>query len=296
MALEAAEMNNITHPMKKILVVEDEQSLRKDIMEMLSYEGFEVVGAENGRIGIAEAQKHLPDLIICDIMMPEINGYDVLAELRKETKTAAIPFVFLTARTDKLDRRHGMEQGADDYLTKPFAVHELLRTIETRISKAEVVKQEAERRNEALRNNIILSMPHELRTPLTVILGFSDILIADHQTMERPRIAEMSQHVNKAALRLYHLVENYLVYAQIEIAMNEPDFNNIIKSSKTEDSQLVIEDQAIQKAQEFDRESDLKLEIDALPPIRMLEDYLKKWLMNWSITHSNSLNPANRWL
>lgn len=267
---------NTPNALKKILVVEDEQSLRKDIIEMLSYEGFDVVGAENGRVGIEQAREHLPDLIICDIMMPEVDGYAVLEELRKETRTAAIPFIFLTARTDKLDRRQGMEQGADDYLTKPFAVTELLKTIETRIHKHEVVKKEAERRNDILRNNIILSMPHELRTPLTVILGFSDILIADHQDMERPRIGEMAQHINKAALRLYHLVENYLVYAQIEIAVNEPNFTETLKSNTTHQAKLVIEDQAIQKAQEYDRESDLKMNISDLGPLQILEDYLKK--------------------
>ena len=83
--------------LRKILVVEDEQSLRKDIIEMLSYEGFEVIGAENGRVGIEQAREHLPDLIICDIMMPEVDGYSVLDELRKETQTAAIPFIFLFA-------------------------------------------------------------------------------------------------------------------------------------------------------------------------------------------------------
>src|SRR5690606_34418328 len=114
-ATEAGRVNSL-NALKKILVVEDEQSLRKDIIEMLSYEGFEVLGAENGRVGIEEARKHLPDLIICDIMMPELDGYAVLDELRKETRTAAIPFIFLTARTDKMDRRLGMEQGADDYL------------------------------------------------------------------------------------------------------------------------------------------------------------------------------------
>src|SRR5690606_35423160 len=166
---------NTIKALRRILVIEDEQSLRKDIIEMLTYEGFEVISAENGRVGIEQAREHLPDLIICDIMMPEVDGYAVLEELRKESRTAAIPFIFLTARTDKMDRRHGMEQGADDYLTKPFAVNELLKAIETRISKAEIVKKEAERRNEMLRSNIILSMPHELRTPPTVILGFSDI-------------------------------------------------------------------------------------------------------------------------
>jgi two-component system sensor histidine kinase/response regulator len=274
-ATEAGRVNSL-NALKKILVVEDEQSLRKDIIEMLSYEGFEVLGAENGRVGIEEARKHLPDLIICDIMMPELDGYAVLDELRKETRTAAIPFIFLTARTDKMDRRLGMEQGADDYLTKPFAVKELLKAIETRIKKREVVKQDAQRQNEALRNNIILSMPHELRTPLTVILGFSDILIADHEEMERSRIGEMAMHVNKAALRLYHLVENYLVYAQIEIAANDPNFTATLKSSTTTQPKVVIEDQAIQKAQEYGRESDLQLEVDDLGPIQILEDYLKK--------------------
>lgn len=267
---------NQGNALKKILVVEDEQSLRNDIIEMLSYEGFTVIGAENGRVGIEQARENLPDLIICDIMMPEVDGYAVLEELRKETRTAAIPFIFLTARTDKLDRRHGMEQGADDYLTKPFAVKELLKTIETRLLKREMVKQDAERRNEALRNNIILSMPHELRTPLTVILGFSDILITDHSEMEPVRIGEMAQHINKAALRLYHLVENYLVYAQIEIAINDAGFTETVKSNITTDPKIVIENQAIQKAQEHDREADLQLEVSQLDSVQILEDYLKK--------------------
>jgi signal transduction histidine kinase len=88
----------------------------------------------------------------------------------------------------------------------------------------------------------------------------------------------MSQHVNKAAMRLYHLIENYLVYAQIEIAVNEPGFSNRIKVSKTEDPRIVMEDQAIQKAQEYNREADLKLEIQELPPVRIMEDYLKKMI------------------
>lgn len=262
--------------MRKILVVEDETSLRKDIIEMLTYERFEVIGAENGRIGIEQAQRHLPDLIICDIMMPELNGYDVLAELRKDSKTATIPFIFLTARTDKMDRRQGMERGADDYLTKPFAIQELLRSIKVRIEKAQKFREEAERRNMELRNNIILSMPHELRTPLTVILGFSDILITDFEEMERSRMRDMSVHINQAAVRLYRLVENYLVYAQIEIAANDPDFDEMLRANSTQEPKVVIENQAIQKAQLYDREGDLVLDVDDIEQIPMLEDYLKK--------------------
>ena len=121
--------------MKKILVVEDAQSLRKDIVEMLGFEGFEAIGAENGLVGVDRARQVLPDLIICDIMMPGLDGYGVLEELRKDTLTSTIPFIFLTARTDRVDVRQGMELGADDFLTKPFHAAELLATVRTRLKK-----------------------------------------------------------------------------------------------------------------------------------------------------------------
>lgn len=264
--------------MKKILVIEDELSLRKDIIEMLTFEGFDVVGAEDGAIGVREASIHIPDLIICDIMMPKLDGYQVLHELRKDYRTAAIPFIFLTARTDKVDRRLGMEQGADDYLTKPFTVTELLKTVQTRLEKREAIERLSDDRMNKLRDNIILAMPHELRTPLTVILGFSDILNTDCDDMEPQRIREMSQLINSAAMRLYHLVENYLVYAQIELVMNDAQTVETIRAGKTAEPRIVIEDQAIQKAQLYDRERDLNLDIEDVPTISVVEDYLKKMI------------------
>src|SRR5688572_18958649 len=115
--------------MKRILVIEDAHSLRRDILEMLTFEGYEVAGAEDGLVGVQRARELLPDLIICDIMMPQMDGYGVLETLREEAATASIPFVFLTARTDRVDIRQGMELGADDYLTKPFTAAELLKTV-----------------------------------------------------------------------------------------------------------------------------------------------------------------------
>lgn len=262
--------------MKKILVIEDEQSLRRDIMEMLSFEGYEVDGAENGIVGIRQAADTLPDLIICDIMMPEMDGYGVLHALRSNADTAAIPFIFLTARTDKVDRRQGMEQGADDYLTKPFTVKELLKSVDTRLRRRQAIEQISERRLEELRDNIILAMPHELRTPLTVIMGFSDILSADCDTMEPPRIREMADHISTAARRLYHMVENYLIYAQIEIIVTDPEGRALIQSNRTSDPKIVIEDQAIQCAQFYNRESDLALDVKPVSELHILEEYLKK--------------------
>nr|MCU0500133.1 response regulator [Anaerolineae bacterium] len=127
--------------MTKILVIEDVAHLRNDAVEMLRFEGFEVEGVENGRLGVDVARQFLPDLIICDIMMPELDGYGVLRELRADAKTATIPFIFLTAKAERSDFRKGMEMGADDYITKPFDDVELLSAIESRLRKKEVIKK-----------------------------------------------------------------------------------------------------------------------------------------------------------
>lgn len=121
--------------MTKILVIEDEEPVRSNILEILEAENFEAVGAENGQIGVRLALKHQPDLIICDIMMPELDGYEVLTTLREDPAAATIPFIFLSAKTERDDLRLGMELGADDYITKPCSRTELLSAISTRLKK-----------------------------------------------------------------------------------------------------------------------------------------------------------------
>ena len=106
--------------MKKILVIEDEEIIRENILKLLKAEGFDVTGAENGAQGLNAAVSNLPDVIICDVMMPELDGYGVLMALRSNPVTATLPFVFLTSKADRSEMRQGMELGADDYLTKPF--------------------------------------------------------------------------------------------------------------------------------------------------------------------------------
>ncbi|MCP4439548.1 MAG: response regulator [Aureispira sp.] len=121
--------------MKKILIIEDNPEVRENTAEILELSGYNVETAENGRIGAHKAVEFLPDLIICDIMMPELDGYGVLKILSKNTQTNTIPFIFLTAKADKTDFRKGMNMGADDYITKPFDDVELLNAIETRLKK-----------------------------------------------------------------------------------------------------------------------------------------------------------------
>ncbi len=127
--------------MTTILVIEDVEALREEIMETLSYEGFDVLGAENGLVGVQIAKTYLPNLIICDIAMPELDGYGTLVALRQEPKTSMIPFIFLTAMTEKADMRQAMQLGADDYLTKPFTSAELLGAIASRLQKYNSVRE-----------------------------------------------------------------------------------------------------------------------------------------------------------
>jgi DNA-binding response OmpR family regulator len=121
--------------MKRILLIEDNQDVRETTTEILELAGYSVATAPNGKAGVEQAQKEKPDLIICDIMMPELDGYGVLHILNKSISTAGIPFIFLTAKTEKADIRKGMNLGADDYLTKPFNDTDLLNAIEARLQK-----------------------------------------------------------------------------------------------------------------------------------------------------------------
>lgn len=121
--------------MKKILIIEDNQDVRENMAEILELENYEVGAAEDGEKGVEIARLLKPDIIICDIMMPKLNGYDVLLRLREDKTTASIPFVFLTAKTERIDVRKGMNLGADDYLIKPFEETELIAVIASRLKK-----------------------------------------------------------------------------------------------------------------------------------------------------------------
>ena len=120
--------------MPRILVIEDEPQMRRNILTILDMEGFDALGAENGRLGLEMIRSQRPDLILCDVMMPELDGYGVLKELRADPAIAEIPFVFLTAKGERGDFRAGMNLGADDYLTKPVVLDDLLKAIQVRLN------------------------------------------------------------------------------------------------------------------------------------------------------------------
>jgi DNA-binding response OmpR family regulator len=128
--------------MKKVLLIEDDTTLRENTAELLELENFKVLTATNGLEGLDKAKKELPNVIVCDIMMPKLDGYGVLEGLSKSDKTKYIPFIFLSAKTERKDVRKGMNLGADDYITKPFEEEELITAIESRLAKASILKEQ----------------------------------------------------------------------------------------------------------------------------------------------------------
>lgn len=124
---------------KSVLLIEDNQDIRENMQEILELSGYKVIAAANGKEGVAQAIQHKPDLIVCDIMMPMLDGYGVIHMLQRNADTQNIPFIFLTAKTEKSEIRKGMELGADDYVMKPFNGTELLNAIESRLRKSVLI-------------------------------------------------------------------------------------------------------------------------------------------------------------
>jgi DNA-binding NarL/FixJ family response regulator len=164
---------------KKILIIEDQAPMRRNIALLLEMSGYEVFTAENGRAGIEAARKYLPDLILCDVMMPEVDGHGVVQTLRAEPATATTPFIFLTARSDKTDIRMGMNFGADDYLTKPVIRDDLVAAVQARLARAEAIEQRVQHATESSGGgfNPDFSSPEPLRAAFNLTQREAEVLL-----------------------------------------------------------------------------------------------------------------------
>lgn len=203
--------------MTKILVIEDEAPLRESIVDALTFEGYEVVEAENGLKGWERAKDANPDLIVCDIAMPELSGYDLLLKLREDPSTALLPFIFLTARADRPFMRHGMELGADDYLTKPFSHADLLAAINTRLQRHAVLREASDENLDALKADFIRHVTHELRTPLVSITTVQDIVEQQLGFLTPEELEDLLRIQRSGSQRLNHLVEQTVILTEIKI-------------------------------------------------------------------------------
>ncbi len=194
-------------PMHDILVIDDSDEVRKVVVQTLKHFGFRPREAKDGRAAIELARVTPPDLIICDVRMPEMDGYKTLAAIRDLPATAAVPFIFLTAAMDKRDMRRGMVSGADDYLTKPFEPEELLEAVTTRLARKSELECEHFKRADKMRQGVDHLLAQEIAQPLDGILGLTaDMLRNADQLPEK--VAASARKINESVLRLDQLAKS----------------------------------------------------------------------------------------
>lgn len=262
--------------MSLILVVEDEDHIRNNICEILTYENYHVIQAANGIQGLKMAQEYNPDLILCDVLMPGLTGWDVLLELRSNAATADVQFVFLTALADRASARKGMSHGADDYVPKPFTHKELLDTVSTRLKRGEENRNRQAGRIDQLRRNIIYALPHELRSPLTGILSCAEFLLMDHPTgLDMARVQNVAGIIERSGRRLQRLIENYLYFAQLELAAGDPNRRAEFLTHNLSNPGGVIYEAAKERSIAYQRPNDLNLQLDNAV-VAIAEDNLQK--------------------
>ena len=261
--------------MTSILAIEDNAQVLDSIQEILELENFEVSTAQNGLVGLEKVRDRIPDLILCDIVMPELDGCSVLRQLRQDPATATVPFIFLTSKVDWTSLREGMELGADDYIAKPFTSEELLKSIETRLQKRSQIDRESQHQLDELRGNIVRALPHELNTPLNGILSFATFMIEDAETLDPTEIREMAAQLKHSGERLYRLVQNFLIYAELELMATQPAQISQLRACQSRSIQSLISHQALKQVRQHDRCGDLTLNIHNVS-LPISEYWLKK--------------------
>ncbi|MDQ7817281.1 MAG: response regulator [Melioribacteraceae bacterium] len=242
----------------KIVIFEDDINVKESVIEILSNADYLVYHLESD-VNLRQALDEIkPDLIVSDVMMPVRTGMDIIKEIKLIEHFADIPFIFLTARSDYSDLREGMNLGADDYLVKPFKAKDLLRSVELRIGKAELLKEKVERFSQS----VAVSVPHELRTPLISLMGYSDLIIDDFESLSGPEIIEYAKRIKFSTSRLHKVIEKFILYSNLLMIDLDEELKKRFLTKQQFDIEGMILHDAVSVASEYNRREDLKLSIE----------------------------------
>lgn len=261
--------------MPKILVIDDEAAMLQLLTKALEFSGYEVVGTASGQSGIELSQTEKPDLVLCDVGLLDLSGYEVLKAIRAQADTHNIPVVLITGLADLQGMREGMRLGADDYVPKPFDVDELLALIRSRLRKADDLRHEAEEKAKKLRSHISMMLPHELLSPLSGIIGLADILREEAGTAKPAEAAEIGRDIQRSGERLHRLIRNFLIYSQLELLTVEPDRVESLRRAMPCQFRKIVTEVAERTAERHDRRGDLVLK-PATGEVAMSDQHLTK--------------------
>lgn len=211
--------SNTYSPTEKeyILIIEDNSDLNLAICEILSAYGYPVKSARNGVEGLKLIEQAPPDIILCDIMMPEMDGYTLLRHTRADPQLRTTPFIFLTARSSNTDQRRALNIGVEDYLVKPVEEEDLILAIRNAMRRRKDMKDEIDLQLEILRNQIVGALQHEFRTPLTFVLGYAEYLQdITHEEIELEELKTATAGILEGGYRLQRLIESFLLLAEVQ--------------------------------------------------------------------------------
>jgi two-component system, sensor histidine kinase and response regulator len=194
-----------------ILILEDDKDVRDSLKEILQLNNYQVMVAENVKEALSTLEKVKPDLILSDIVMPELSGLEFLEKIRTIPVLFNIPFIFLTAQSESNKIREGMNLGADDFITKPFKVNDLLRSVKLRLEKKTILDEKID----MTLKGITKYVPHELRTPLVAILGYPQLIKENFDEYDKPQIFEMLDNIYHGSKRLLNTLEKFIIYSDI---------------------------------------------------------------------------------
>ena len=209
---------------KRILVVEDHDLLLLAIQDILEVEGYNVVTATDGVDALEKMQDFTPDLIVADISMPRMDGYTFFEEVHSIPEWIPIPFIFLTARAEREDRLKGKAMGAEDYIVKPFDPQELVVVVNSRIGRAQEIREATETEFEELKQQIITLLSHELRTPLTSVYGYTELALEEATSLPPGDFQDFLKGIKKGTDRLTSLVEDLLMVVRLDTGELEQEF------------------------------------------------------------------------
>ncbi|MEL7432727.1 MAG: ATP-binding protein [Chloroflexota bacterium] len=215
--------------MIRILVVEDETFIREELIDWLQFEGYEVYEAENGAVGVELAKAHQPDLIICDIRMPKMNGEEVLLEIRSNPQLSTTPFIFATASVEYDSIRRGMNLGADDYITKPYTHDDIMNAIKTRLKRHQQEQAQAEAQlqmmqaaleteieQRLLKSRMVAMFSHDFRNPLALIQSSASLLTNYYDRLDKDKHIEKLKRIASATQLLTQMLDDMLLVAEME--------------------------------------------------------------------------------
>lgn len=246
--------------MKKILIIDDSKPFVKGISEILRDRGFITFESFNGLEGIEKAKEIVPDLILCDIVMPKLDGYEVLKAIRNNDKLSTIPFIFISAFSDNESQRIGIEQGADDFIHKSEISYRLDSSIKTQFDKHNRILRQVFNRMKIVSKNITYALPHEFRTALNETGNLANYLKKMADRISIDEIKEIADDMIESNKRLMTITENFLFYAKLQEFHDNPELSKSLRKFITEEPLSIIQSIGEVACQRYDRMNDFYIE------------------------------------